>query len=268
MADRIVVRHQGVLHDLFTPQGTMKPVGGNDMKNGLILEEHMSPPGEFPETEFLTHIIVVKKGTAPVPLFWKENGRKNGRFWIPGGVGLSTAGLQAGIRWEGSLHVSVLRIGIPMMERALPEPFVHRPVELIPVRAGEPDFVLEHMIGALSAIFERYSSPARIAVESLCNAMSVYLAQHYGVFPLQVERYWSGLTQDRLSRVLDYIEAYLGEDLLRGGWNGQSRCYPRVHCRLRTLHSPSDFRTRANSPQSSSVTWVSRQAHMRASPAA
>jgi hypothetical protein len=62
MADRIVVRHQGVLHDLFTPQGTMKPVGGNDMKNGLILEEHMSPPGEFPETEFLTHIIVVKKG--------------------------------------------------------------------------------------------------------------------------------------------------------------------------------------------------------------
>lgn len=213
MADRIVVRHQGVLRDLFTPQGTMKPVGGNDMTDGLILEEHMSPPGEFPETEFLTHIIVVKKGTAPVPLFWKENGRENGRLWIPGGVGLSTAGLQAGIRWEGNLHVSVLSIGIPMIERALSEPFAHRPVELIPVQAGEPDFVLEHMIGALSAIFERYSSPARIVVESLCNAMSVYLAKHYGVFPLQVERYRSGLTQDRLSRVLDYIEAYLGEDL-------------------------------------------------------
>src|ERR1700735_3539945 len=120
MADRIVVRHQGVLRDLFTPQGTMKPVGGNDMKDGLILEEHMSPPDEFPETEFLTHIIVVKKGTAPVPLFWKENGRENGRLWIPGGVALSTAGLQPGIRWEGNLHVSVLRMGLPLLAGGVP----------------------------------------------------------------------------------------------------------------------------------------------------
>src|SRR5262249_16448187 len=141
------------------------------------------------------------------------NGREKCRLWMPRGVTMSTAKLQTGIRWQGHLHVSVLSIGIPMMERAMPEPFTKRPVELITVRAGERDSVLEHMIGALVAIFERYSSSERIAVESLCNATAVYLAQRYGVFALRLEKYRSGLTEDRLSRVLDYIEAYLGDEL-------------------------------------------------------
>ena len=213
MTERIVIRQQGVLHDLFTPQGTSKLVGGHDSNDGLILEEHQAPPGEFPEIQFLTHMIAVKKGTAPVPLFWRESGRENGRLWVPGGVGLSTAKVQTGFRWERNLHASVLSIGIPMMERAMPEPFCSRPVELIPVRAGEPDVVLENMIGALSAIFERYSSPVRIAVESLCNSTAIYLAQRYGVFPPKTNRYESGLMPNRLSRVLDYIEAYLDSDL-------------------------------------------------------
>ena len=262
---------------------------GRERYDGLILEEHMSPPGEFPETEFLTHIIVVKKGNAPVPLFWKENGRENGRLWIPGGVGLCTATLQTGVRWEGDFRASVLRISIPMMERAMPEPFAQRPIELITIRAGERDSVLEHMISALGALFESYPSSERIAVESLCNATAVYLAQRYGTFSLQADRYRSGLTQDRLSRVLDYIEAYLGEDLsltelsrvaclshtvssarclsdrwrkayismsLLGGLSGLSRCCPRVRYRLRTLRFKLVFRSRANSLRSSNAILV------------
>jgi len=213
MAERIAVRHQGILRDLFTPHGTAKLVGGNDNNDGLILEEHSSPPAEFPDTQFLTHMICVGKGSVPVPLRWKANGREKSSLLVPGGVALSTAALQQGIRWERHFHASVLSIGIPMMERAMPEPFAQRPVELITLRAGERDFVLEHMIGALGAMFERYLWSDRIAVESLCHATAVYLAHRYGTFPLPVERYKAGLTQDRMTRVLDYIEAYLGNDL-------------------------------------------------------
>jgi AraC family transcriptional regulator len=81
------------------------------------------------------------------------------------------------------------------------------------VRAGECDSVLEHKSGALSGIFEGYQGVGRIAVESLSNATAVYLAQRYGTSPPQVDRYKSGLTQDRLTRVVDYIENYLGNDL-------------------------------------------------------
>jgi AraC family transcriptional regulator len=212
MAERIAVRHQGILRDLFTPQGTAKLVGGNDNNDGLILEEHLSPPAEFPDTQFLTHMIAIGKGSS-CPMFWKEKGRDKSGLVVPGGVCLSTAALQTGIRWSGNLHASVLSIGMPMMERAMPEPFAQRPVELITIRAGERDPVLEHMVGALCALFERCPLSERIAVESLCDATAVYLAQRYGALPLQVNTYKSGLTQARLTRVIDYIETNLGNGL-------------------------------------------------------
>lgn len=213
MAERIAVMHQGVLRDLQTPLGTANFVGGIDGNKGLILEEHHTPPGEFPETQFLTHMIAVERGTVPFTYFWKENGREKSRLWVPRGVALSTATLQTGVHWDGNFRASVLSIGISSMEQAMPEPFAQRPIELMTLRAGGPDSVLEHMISALRALFESYLTPERIAIESLCNATAVHLALRYGAFRLRVDRYNSGLTRDRMARVLDYIEVYLAKDL-------------------------------------------------------
>jgi AraC family transcriptional regulator len=213
MTERIVIRHKGILRNLFTPHGTARLVGGSSANDGLILEEHISPPTEFPEVQFLTHMIAVGKVTEPCRVFCKVDGLEKDCLLVPGGVFLSTATLQKGIRWEGIFHSSVVSIGIPMMERAMPEPFSQRPVELTMVRGGARDVVLEHLIGALEEVFERCSSPQQLVVESLCNVTAVYLAQRYGVFPLKVSQYRSGLTPDRLSRVLDYIEEYLEHDL-------------------------------------------------------
>jgi AraC family transcriptional regulator len=213
MTERIVIRHKGILRNLFTPHGTARLVGGSSANDGLILEEHISPPTEFPEVQFLTHMIAVGKVTEPCRVFCKDGGLEKSCLLVPGGVFLSTATLQKGIRWEGIFHSSVLSIGIPMMERAMPEPFSQRPVELIMVRGGARDVVLEHLVGALEEVFESCYSQQQLVVESLCNATAVYLAQRYGVFPLTISHYRSGLTPDRLSRVLDYIEEYLENDL-------------------------------------------------------
>src|ERR1700744_106803 len=213
MTERIVIRHKGILRNLFTPLGVARLVGGSGGNDGLILEEHISPPAEFPEMQFLTHMIAVGKVIEPCRVLWKEGSQEKSGLLVPGGVFLSTAALQKGIRWEGVFHSSVLSIGMPMMERAMPEPFSQRAVELIVVRGGARDGVLAHLGGALEEIFEKYSSPQQLAVESLCNATAVYLAQHYGVLPLKIRKYRSGLSSDRLSRVLDYIEEYLESDL-------------------------------------------------------
>ncbi|WP_058186598.1 helix-turn-helix domain-containing protein [Terracidiphilus gabretensis] len=213
MTERIVIKHKGILRNLFTPHGTARLVGGSNANDGLILEEHISPPTELPEIQFLTHMIAVGKVTEPCRVFCKEGGLEKDCLLVPGGVFLSTATLQKGIRWEGIFHSSVMSIGIPMMELAMPEPFSQRPVELIMVRGGARDVVLGHLVGALEEVFGRDSSPQQLVVESLCNATAVYLAQRYGVFPLKISQYRSGLTPDRLSRVLDYIEEYLEYDL-------------------------------------------------------
>jgi AraC family transcriptional regulator len=191
----------------------MKRLGGSSTHDGLILEEHISPPGEFPDVQFLTHMIAVGKMFVPCRIFWKESGAEKTCLLLPGGALITTATPQIGFRWEGHLDMSVLSIGMSMMERALPEPFAQRPVELRTTRTGERDLVLEHLVGALGEIFKRHSPREKLAIESLCNSTAVYLAQRYGVFPQPLDIYRSGLAQDRLSRVLDYIEGYLERDL-------------------------------------------------------
>ena len=212
MAERIVIRQKGVLRDLLTPQGTVKVLGASTSAEELILEEHDAPPTELPEIQFLTHMICIVKGTVPFSIFWKERVEKSARIG-PGSVFLSTAQLQSGFRWEGRFQAVVLSIGIQTMERALPEPFTKRPVELTVLRAGGPDPVLEHLIGALSSEFERHESSGRLVLESIGNATALYLAQRYGALAPRLPGYKSGLSRERLSRVIDYIETYLANDL-------------------------------------------------------
>jgi AraC family transcriptional regulator len=100
-----------------------------------------------------------------------------------------------------------------MMERAMPEPFSKPPVELMTRLAGPPDPVFEHLIDALRAEFAR-SQPSRgLVIGSLANATALYLAQRYGAFPPKLPSYKAGLSRERLSRVIDYIEAHLDRDL-------------------------------------------------------
>ena len=110
MTERVVVRQMGQLSNLITPQGTMKTVGTSS--EGLILEEHVSPTAELPDFQFLTHTIGVGHTTTPFSMFWKENGLEKAAPVGNGTLFLSTAKLQAGVRWTGLMRMDVLSIGI------------------------------------------------------------------------------------------------------------------------------------------------------------
>jgi AraC family transcriptional regulator len=99
------------------------------------------------------------------------------------------------------------------MEQALPEPFKKLPVELPWLLGGPPDSVLSHLLGAIEAEVQAGCPAGRLLLESLCNTTALYLAQRYGVFPPSKPRQYGGLTRDRLTRVVEYIEAHLAKDL-------------------------------------------------------
>ncbi len=213
MADRIVMRQKGSIRNLATPQGSMKLLGAATTTGELILEEHDSPPAEFPDTEFMSHMIAIAQVYVPCSIFWKEQGIEKKDAIRPGTVFLSTAKLQSGFRWDGRFQALVLSIDMLTMERALPEPFTKPPVELITLRAGRRDPTLEHLIAALSCEFERRESSNRLVLESLGNTTAFYLSERYGAVHHESKVYKSGLTHDRMKSTLDYIETYLAEDL-------------------------------------------------------
>jgi AraC family transcriptional regulator len=213
MADRIVIRRKGILGDLSTPGGASKLLGTIPTPEELILEEHDCLATEFPDSEFLTHMISVTRWSAGGSIFWRERGVEKRDVLRPGGVFLSTAKPQTGFRWDGPFSASVMSIGLRTMEQALPEPFTKPPIELISLRAGKRDPVLEHLIGALGCEFERRGSPNRLLLECLGNGVACYLARRYGSSPPELRTYKSGLSRERLRRIVDYIEAHLGDDL-------------------------------------------------------
>jgi AraC family transcriptional regulator len=211
MTERVVIRQMGQLTNLITPQGTMKTVGTSS--EGLILEEHVSPTAELPDFQFLTHTIGVGHTITPFCMFWKENGLEKAAPVGNGTLFLSTAKLQAGVRWTGLMRMDVLSIGIPTMEQALPEPFTRPPVELVTIKAADPDLVLQHLLTALRIEFQREESSGKLLLESLGNAVSVYLAQRYGSSPLRLPVYRQGLSRERTLRLVDFIEAHLETNL-------------------------------------------------------
>ena len=211
MSERVLVRQMGQLSNLITPQGTMKTVGASS--EGLILEEHASPTAELPDFQFLTHTIGVGRTPVPFSMFWKENGLEKAAPVGNGTLFLSTAQLQAGVRWTGHMRMDVLSIGIPTMEQALPGPFTRPPVELITIKAADPDFVLQHLLTALRTEFQREEPSGKLLLESIAYAASVYLAQRYGSSPLRLPVYRQGLSRERMSRLVDFIEAHLETNL-------------------------------------------------------
>jgi len=211
MTERVVVRQMGQLSNLITPQGTMKTVGASS--DGLILEEHASPTAELPDFQFLTHMIGVGRTPTPFSMFWKENGLEKAAPVGNGTLFLSTAKPQTGVRWTGLMRMDVLSIGIPTMEQALPEPFTRPLVELVTIKAADPDLVLQHLLTALRTEFQREEPSSKLLLESIANAASLYLAQRYGSFPLRLPVYRQGLSRERMARLVDFIEAHLETNL-------------------------------------------------------
>ena len=212
MTRRIVTRIDGVLGPLSLAQGSMKPLAG-DTAGELILEEHEFPAGEVPDSQPPCHAIGVWKAPAPCRMYWKEKGIDKVALLANGSIGVRTAEPLSRCRWDGNVRMLALSIGIEMMERALPEPFSKPPVELMSQLVGEPDPVLEHLLGALHGEFARAQPSRGLVIDNLANATAFYLAQRYGAFPPKLPSYKSGLSRERLSRVIDYIESHLDRDL-------------------------------------------------------
>lgn len=99
------------------------------------------------------------------------------------------------------------------METLQPEPFEGRPVELLPIRAGAGDPVLKHLLHAIKSEGENGYLGGRLFIESLCHTTAMYLAQRYSVCPSRLRSHKGGLSLERLSRVVEYIDSYLADNL-------------------------------------------------------
>jgi AraC family transcriptional regulator len=168
---------------------------------------------EVPEAVLPSHTLILRKGS-PTLLEWRTAGRDRYRELPAGSSSLLPAGLLEAARITRSLPgtATFLRIDPLLFERGIADIAKRGRIELVRhTQLDDPQIC--RLLTTLDTHLRQGSPAGSLFSESIALAISAHIAQHYGTISQQFEHHRGGLSPLRLSKVLEYIHANLGDDL-------------------------------------------------------
>jgi hypothetical protein len=166
------------LHDLLPSDAILRDLTLEAQAEGFRMEDYTVPPGTLPAAQFATHMIGVGEAVhGPCSMSWCGRDGINTRPLSRGLIFISSPGPVDIVYWDGEIRMLSLSIESATMEAVLPEPFTRRPVELLTIRAGASDPVLNHLLHVIKSEGENRYVGGRLFMESLCHTTAIYLAQ-------------------------------------------------------------------------------------------
>ena len=181
---------------------------------GLTFENYTSSGVvEVPEMENPTHVLILRTGSSSV-IEWRENGRDRRAELLPGSVSLLPAGLRQAARVcrPRSGVASILQIQPAYFNRSIAQIVKGGKVELVR-RMDLRDWQIATLMESLRANIAAGSPGGSLFGQSISVALSAYVAQHYSTRETKLDTYRGGLSRQYLKRVLEYVDAHLGDNL-------------------------------------------------------
>ena len=187
-----------------------KPLLINGWK-GVALEAHTTGPCDHPDHVHPTHFVQLQL-RGPVRYRWTTNGVTRDGTAEPGTLFLCPRGSRDRVEWLDPTDRILLSIEHPVITRVLEETTARDDVEL--QQSFEMhDRHIASLILALRADLEDGSPAGHLYGDSLITALAVYIQNRYAVFRHRTAQFRGGMPSARLKRVLEYIDANLGEDI-------------------------------------------------------
>lgn len=182
--------------------------------DGVIVERDVEQPrsGTYrPASQAPKHIVVLH-ANPPATLEWQMNGRRHEALFSGGEAIINPAGLSVSPRWSEKVELVLMAIDPGFVNRIAAEMGQRRPVELT-LRVHFRDALLEQLVRALIEEFEQALPPDRIYADSLTHTLIVHLLKKYSDSRLRPYATRQGLPPGKLTQVVEFIEAHLGDDL-------------------------------------------------------
>ena len=200
--------------------GTRIQASAQDGARGLLAERWAHDSGDLGEAKPRdTEVIVLLSGDLRVRR--RGDGRLQDAHAVPGTVWVCPAGVAEDmIRLYGEIRESIhLHLPAPLGAAAAAE--LDRAPEQLKLRyeGGFRDPVVEGIARSIASEMKAGGGLSGLRVETLASALGVHIMRSYsnvvpGAFPLPASK--GALDARRLARVLDFIEARLGEPLRLG----------------------------------------------------
>jgi AraC family transcriptional regulator len=181
---------------------------------GFSLGYMCQPACEIPEvsTPKWHSLGIFTHGARVINADRKIDGRKHRDAVVGGDIVIIPAHIGSQVSWDAEGDFIILGIEPQFFARAVDEGVEAEKIELIS-HFSTPDPLVYQIAMALKNALENNPFGSRLYAETMVNALSVHLMQHYSARKPKLQEYINGLPKRKLQKVIDYINTYLEQDL-------------------------------------------------------
>ncbi|MBW4685148.1 MAG: AraC family transcriptional regulator [Komarekiella atlantica HA4396-MV6] len=171
------------------------------------------PASAFPEvcTPRWHSLGIFTHGARVIYAERKMDGRRHRDAVFGGDIVITPVNIGHEASWDAEGDFILLGIEPQTLARAVDETADSEQIELVP-HFATPDPLVYQIGLALKSILENNPSGSRLYAETMVNALSAHLMQHYSTRKLILKAY-KGLPHRQLQQVIDYIHAHLDQNL-------------------------------------------------------
>jgi AraC family transcriptional regulator len=208
----LVITKENELFPLFPrlPIITSLQAGWHGASFGYMCQ----PAYEFPEvcTPLCHSLVIFTHGARVIHAERKMDGRKHHDAVVGGDMLITPANVAHQAAWDAEGDFIILAIQPEIFARAVDETANAEQIQLIP-HFATPDPLIYQIGLALKSILEINPLGSRLYAETMINALSVHLMQHYSTLKPILKTYKNGLPRRQLQQVIDYIHEHLDQNL-------------------------------------------------------
>jgi AraC family transcriptional regulator len=182
--------------------------------HGVSFGYMCQPAYEVPEvsTPRWHSIAIFTHGNRIIHADRKLDGRFHRDAVVGGDIVINPVNVGQSAAWDAEGDFIILGIETDVFARAINESAEAKDVELLP-HFATPDPLIYQIGLALKSVLENNPTNSRLYAETMINALSVHLMQHYCERKPILQQYKDGLSKYKFQKVIDYINAHLDEDL-------------------------------------------------------
>jgi len=181
--------------------------------SGFNVAYMCQPAGEVPEVYTpLWHCLgIFTHGDRIIYAERKLDGRWRRDAVVGGDVVITPVNVSQGVAWEAEGDFIILGIEPNFFTRAVDDSASEQ-IELLP-HFATPDPLIYQIGLALKNVLATGGVSSRLYAETMVNALSVHLMQHYSNRKPILHKYIGGLSKYKLNLIIEYIQANLDQDL-------------------------------------------------------